>query len=700
MPLLSLSNELLIHIAQCLEYADEVNAYSQTCRLLYSLANPVLFCHAQNRQPEALTHAMYVGDHVLLRRLIEAGISIRVFSDFVQRDPLKVAAGRGHMGNVQVLLELEEHEHDLNRPTLYDSSPIVCALTNGHIDIARLLISHGADPNFAEGPNSFEGFARGRTPLFYAVNEGPVEAVRFLVEEAAVDLDHRDPEGWTPLFFAVSNGFLDAVKLLLSAGADPKIKDNEGKNILFHAGKKSHDQTVSFLLDIPELSDYLLNELDGTAIAYTASEGKGRAADLLLKRIDLNAKIDSLPDHDDLSPFLFSYAACGQEQFVQLLLDKGCDPLAQVLLKNRISYDREIFGGPAFDKLDNPLKKAAANGHTNIVSMLLRSIRAQNHSQLGPSIMDVITIASEKNEPQLLQYMLNSEDAKHLDAAALKPCLSEALFLAAFHEAPTQILLDHGANPDREGDCGFQVVARAIEYAPATLRRLLNATKMDPLTRDLDRRRNPHSLLEIAKRYGDLDMIKLLLEASDDVDFSPSNEECQEFLLDAVDSKHVEIVKYFLDHGFDVNARGMFRNKRLPLLSVATLFMKNNGPDADPVVKLLLDRGAVVNATDDFQCTALSYAVRNSCKATVQTLLDYGADPLHKDCKGRTPVHEAARQYFPTHVRALLRFFEAKNIKGDFMDFIPKTHHNTEDQEGRSLKYIKQHHYRMMYPCP
>lgn len=453
-------------------------------------------------------HAMGSGDHVLLKRLIEAGISTELFGDQTQRDPLRTAAGWGHIGIVQVLLDLGQP--DLNRAALYDESPIVRALMNGHLDIARLLISRGADPNFAEGDNSFDAFAVGRTPLGYAVKEGPLETVRFLVEEAAANLVPRDANGWTPLFFAASNGFLDAVKLLLSAGADPRVKDNEGKTILFHAAQGNHKQTVSFLLEIPKHSDYLLDELDRISLAYIASEGKGQTADLLLKRIDLNAKIVSLPDCGDLSPFLFSGAACGQKYFVQLLLEKGCDPLAQVLLQDRIHTNDGKFGQPAFDKFDNPLKQAAANGHTNIVSKLLHSIRTQNHSQLGPSIMKVISIASERNEPQLLQFMLNSEFSRQLDTTALKTCLSEALLLAASHEAPTRVLLDHGANPDREGDSGFQVLAKAVEYGtPATVRMLLNATRLGPLRRDLDSGRDPHNLVDIAQKRRNLDMIKV-----------------------------------------------------------------------------------------------------------------------------------------------------------------------------------------------
>lgn len=178
---------------------------------------------------------------------------------------------------------LDLGQPDLNCAALYDESPIVRALMNGHLDISRLLISRGTDPNFAEGDNSFDAFAVGRTPLDYAAKEGLFEAVRFLVEKAAANFDPRDANGWTPLFFAVSNGFLDAVKLLLSAGADPRVKDNEGKIILFHAAQENHKQTVSFLLEIPEHSDYLLDELDGISLAYIASEGKGQTADLLLK---------------------------------------------------------------------------------------------------------------------------------------------------------------------------------------------------------------------------------------------------------------------------------------------------------------------------------------------------------------------------------------------------------------------------------
>lgn len=130
------------------------------------------------------------------------------------------------------------------------------------------------------------------------------------------------------------------------------------------------------------------------------------------------------------------------------------------------------------------------------------------------------------------------------------PCLLEALYL----EAATRTLLDHGASLDREGDGGFQVLANAVEYGtPATVRMLLNVTRLSPSRRDLGSGDHLRNLLDIALNYRDLDMIKLLLEEPENVDFSPPNEECQYALSNAVGRRGVEIVKYFLDHGFYAN---------------------------------------------------------------------------------------------------------------------------------------------------
>ena len=101
MSLQSLPNELLFRIAQYLEYADEVNACSQTCRLLHSLVNPLLFPrYAKQHQVDAVLYAMDNGDHVLMEKLIKAGVDLVTYMSETHHSLIATAASDGHLGMV------------------------------------------------------------------------------------------------------------------------------------------------------------------------------------------------------------------------------------------------------------------------------------------------------------------------------------------------------------------------------------------------------------------------------------------------------------------------------------------------------------------------------------------------------------------------------------------------------------------------
>lgn len=77
MSLLSLPNELLIHVSQYLDYADDISAFSRTCHLLYSLVNPLLFPrYAKQHQVDAILYAMENGDHVLMESLLKQELNL------------------------------------------------------------------------------------------------------------------------------------------------------------------------------------------------------------------------------------------------------------------------------------------------------------------------------------------------------------------------------------------------------------------------------------------------------------------------------------------------------------------------------------------------------------------------------------------------------------------------------------------------
>ena len=60
------------------------------------------------------------------------------------------------------------------------------------------------------------------------------------------------------------------------------------------------------------------------------------------------------------------------------------------------------------------------------------------------------------------------------------------------------------------------------------------------------------------------------------------------------------------------------------------------------VLRLLLRKGADVNATDEAGWTPLMLAVRSSRQAAVEALLEAGADAAAQNRQGATAVHLAA----------------------------------------------------------
>lgn len=106
----------------------------------------------------------------------------------------------------------------------------------GHrVEIARLLLAHGADPNAAKNH-------RRSQPLHYAADgylENPkwdptrqVATIQLLLE-AGADIHAQDKNGATPLHRAVRTRCAAVVKCLLEAGADATIHNKPGSTA-FH----------------------------------------------------------------------------------------------------------------------------------------------------------------------------------------------------------------------------------------------------------------------------------------------------------------------------------------------------------------------------------------------------------------------------------------------------------------------------------
>jgi hypothetical protein len=96
---------------------------------------------------------------------------------------------------------------------------------------------------------AYKGY-RNRTPLFNAVDNGYANAKDFtqwlLGAEFAIDVNHKDEEGNTALAVATRTGKPEVVTLLINKGADPTVRDNEGRL----AKHKTSQADIKALLEV------------------------------------------------------------------------------------------------------------------------------------------------------------------------------------------------------------------------------------------------------------------------------------------------------------------------------------------------------------------------------------------------------------------------------------------------------------------
>lgn len=149
--------------------------------------------------------------------------------------PLITAAQRGWTPMVELLLSSGAAIEALGS---LGFSALYCATIENHLEVVRLLLSHGADANTQ---------ADGRSALSSAVACNRLELVKVLLKHGAnVNAATGSPSS-TPLTRAVRSANADMTRLLLEYGANMHIRDGEGLTALDWARRSSCETTVSIL---------------------------------------------------------------------------------------------------------------------------------------------------------------------------------------------------------------------------------------------------------------------------------------------------------------------------------------------------------------------------------------------------------------------------------------------------------------------
>lgn len=321
-----------------------------------------------------LCMAASYGKSKMMKLLLEFNDSTHI-PEVEYQPPVHLAAAGGHMDALQLLLD---HGADISVIDVEGDAIIHHAAVGGNEEILRFLIDRGLD---VEVPGGF-----GNTPLMNAIVYNKQTAARMLLE-AGADATKPFINGDPPVNFAAHFGSEEMVKLLQDHGASMNKLGRGNRTALHEAALGDNTAIISFLCD----SGVPLNALDenGTsALHFAAVHGHIEFARKLID-VGMSASVGEpggrMPIH--------AAAVGGHPDVLQLLLDAGADPCAvhnkgnhtplhYVATHGNTSAARVLMQAfqehtvKTFQSLQpcqcgqSPLEKAAANGNTDIITLM------------------------------------------------------------------------------------------------------------------------------------------------------------------------------------------------------------------------------------------------------------------------------------------------------------------------------------------
>ena len=159
---------------------------------------------------------------------------------------LHIAAERGYTAVIGLLLD-NGFDITATDDSGYTALHFACCRPDNRTNVAKLLLSRGADP--------LTKCKSGSTPLHMVAEQGDLELTKTILAplpaspEAGgnVRTDIQDLEGRTPMYLAIANGHIDVVRLFIAKNANHMIRDRHGKSAPSRAGDRNYWKVLELL---------------------------------------------------------------------------------------------------------------------------------------------------------------------------------------------------------------------------------------------------------------------------------------------------------------------------------------------------------------------------------------------------------------------------------------------------------------------
>lgn len=550
-------------------------------------------------------------------------------SDSHGRSALHVAAEMGHETIVQLLLE---NGADFEAKCIDGKTALHWAASTGREHSVRILLERGFDPT-CDGVGAMSMTCE-------AANRGHTRVVQMLLLHMK-DLKSKSDFTFAALERATLGGQGALVKMILEEHANPEEKHRCAAAVLHIAARGNDASVLKLLLEYAHGFEFNVEDIQ-KALWSAVMEGRVFAIRLLL---DAGANPNQRPKNPQ-SPNVYQdlivqylTTKCGWGYYfggfevVKMLVEAGAD----IESKNSMGW--------------TPLLLAAKTGNTELLCFLLElgANAAVEEQETGRRALQWAAIAGDLEAVQLL---LQQRCETGTDIA--KWSILAQLFQAVRKDAGTalpQFLRDLNSLDPTECHVlklWHLVVEKGQESASEAL---LN---MGISLEAIDNHGN--TALNLAAGNGHEGIVQLLLSKGANVDA----ESDQDFyggtpLSQAAKGVHAGVVRVLLDAGAKVETEHQRKTGTTPLNMVAPHFF---GADLETIIQLLLERGAntEIASTDHHYkgCTPLMMARRSYHSNTFRLLLNKGANMEAKDKKGKTALYHAAENGSIDTVRLLL----------------------------------------------
>ncbi len=497
---------------------------------------------------------------------------------------------------------------DVNARNNRSVTPLHFAATNGHEEIARLLIAEGANVNVNMGDYSW-------TPLHDAANRGHTKLVKLLLEKGAkVDAGYN--YGHTPLYYAIWSEDEESVRILIAAGADvngPK----QGYPPLFYAVRKSHEGIVKAIIDAgadvnkgPQPS-YL-------PLFYAVQQSHEGIAKAI---IDAGADVN-VEDWKGWTPLHNALQRTDVDMFKQFIGTGVKIPaLHNAILEGNLAKVKEfVESGTDVDMKDKlgwtPAYWALSAGQKDIFEYLLNK-DADITARTNIMGLTLLHQASRAGFTEIVEQLI----AKGTDVNVKDKAGSPPLQFAASegHEDIVKLLVAKGANVNATSIFGGHALGDAALAGHEDIIKLLIASgaKVN-LNAEIHLRAGYRgTALHAAATGGHSTIVDLLIANGADVNINSRNGTQLHMAARCRDDTCAEIVKKLLSKGADVNAKDP-RQGDTPLHIAARRGSRK-------AAELLVGAGANVNAKDKDGHTPLWFAKKEGKTEMIEFLRIHGA---------------------------------------------------------------------------